>query len=149
MEPLGGTSSSGPSPTRSPPVQTSGLRRAQNIKCSRLPRKLFSSEILALISSSLHLMVSDDMRLFFWNVGPVMRVLTEIRFMPHSLTAEEQGTEPMKGIFPSAMRPLLFLFFCFLPGHSGAVWPTVPTRSCWSCQTDQFPQQLKNPQKIL
>lgn len=61
---------------------------------------LFSSEILALISSSLHLMVSDDMRLFFWNVGPVMGVLTEIRFMPHSLTAQEQSMEPSKGIFP-------------------------------------------------
>lgn len=53
--------------------------------------RLFSSEILALISSSLHLMVSDDMRLFFWNAGPVRRALTEIRFMTHSLTAEEQS----------------------------------------------------------
>lgn len=56
-------------------------------------------------------MVSDDMRLFFWSVGPVMRVLTEIRFVPRSLTAEEQSVEPLEGIFPERC---IHSCFCFL-----------------------------------
>lgn len=70
-------------------------------------------------------MVSDDMRLFFLDVGAVRRALTEIRSMPHSLTAEEWTVEPFEWLKPSH-APFWLLLFCFLRGRPGAVWPFLP-----------------------
>lgn len=91
-------------------------------------------------------MVSDDMRLFFLDAGAVRRALTEIRSVPHSLTAEEWTVEPFEWV---KTKPCAILAspFLFLAGTSRRRL-AVPTRSCWSCQTNQFPQQLKNLQKI-
>lgn len=54
-----------------------------------------------------------------------MRVLTEIRFMPHLLTAEEPSMEPLKGIF---RERFVHSCFCFL-FLAGSLWRRLADRS--------------------
>lgn len=56
-------------------------------------------------------MVSDDMRLFFWDVGAVGRALTEMRSVPHSLTAEEWTVEPFEWVLTEPCGILASGFF--------------------------------------